>query len=222
MLMDEKSLVRESSMKLKKLRADLNWSYKAMANRMGVTRTTYWKHENGQAFPAYKSLKSLSDDFGLSMDWFIFNKGPKHLSDKGKDQEMESLKKEVEQLKQKLEQSQKELELEKEKTTGMEELEQELKDAGEEVTRLKEQEEERKRREEIKAEKEKAAVPPLYLKPEVKELLGHMEQIPVLFHEVMLHFHKFKFRSKEQVADAMLPDTLDFHAAGEQPGEGQE
>lgn len=39
---------------------------------------------------------------------------------------------------------------------------------------------------------------------EVKELLAHMEQIPLLRFEILSFFHKFKLEYKDVVASAMM------------------
>ena len=41
------------------------------------------------------------------------------------------------------------------------------------------------------------------LRQDVEELLGYMEQIPLLRYEVLVLFHKFKEERKDMVADAM-------------------
>jgi transcriptional regulator with XRE-family HTH domain len=41
------------------------------------------------------------------------------------------------------------------------------------------------------------------LQDDVTELLDHMERIPLLHHEVMTLFHKFKAERKDMVAEAM-------------------
>jgi transcriptional regulator with XRE-family HTH domain len=183
MLMKEKRLLQEAGVKLKKLREQLNYSPKEMGARLGVTRTAYWKNENGRAFPGYQSLKRLSDDYDISMDWFIFNKGPKYYKEKEREKELEELKKELEMEKMK------NAELEAEGETGADENE--------------------------TSAEEKAAG--MEMNPEVKELLAHMERIPVLYHEVMLHFHKFKIESKELVEASMAPDTRDTKVRPEKP-----
>jgi transcriptional regulator with XRE-family HTH domain len=44
---------------------------------------------------------------------------------------------------------------------------------------------------------------PRPLKDDVTKLLDHMERIPLLHHEVMTLFHKFKAEHKDMVAEAM-------------------
>ncbi|MCP5106667.1 MAG: hypothetical protein GY950_25005 [bacterium] len=44
-------------------------------------------------------------------------------------------------------------------------------------------------------------VPGLALNPGVGKMLEHMEQSPVLYHELLLHFQKFKGESKELPED---------------------
>ncbi len=193
MMLDEKSLPRKGSMKLKQLREIFNITSKEMARRLGVTRTTYWKNEGGGAFPAFRSLKVLMDDFDISMDWFIFDKGPMYFKEKVKAEEIVTLRKN--------------LELEKQKNTEFESQKQEIVEVKEELERLKAELEQKTKAE--KEAKEALAEMEKKLKPEVLDLVDHMEKIPVLHHKVLLDFHNFKLEKKEIVADAMLEEAGD-------------
>jgi transcriptional regulator with XRE-family HTH domain len=41
---------------------------------------------------------------------------------------------------------------------------------------------------------------------EVKELLGYMERVPMLYHEILLHFQKFKVEHKELLEASLNPE----------------
>ena len=82
MLIQEKNEIHNIGANLKKLRGDLDYSAAEMASQLGIGRTAYYKNENGDTFPGYPSLRCLSEDYGISMDWLIFNKGPMYYIDK--------------------------------------------------------------------------------------------------------------------------------------------
>lgn len=48
----------------------------------------------------------------------------------------------------------------------------------------------------------KEIVPPIAMERDVKELLEHMERSPLLRHEILLMFYKFKQNNKEIFADS--------------------
>jgi transcriptional regulator with XRE-family HTH domain len=80
---------------------------KEMAARLGITFSGYYKNEHAETLPSVSSLKRLSDDFHISMDWLFFNKGPMHYEEKTK-KEME-LEQEVNKLTAELNQERKNL-----------------------------------------------------------------------------------------------------------------
>jgi transcriptional regulator with XRE-family HTH domain len=41
---------------------------------------------------------------------------------------------------------------------------------------------------------------------EVTELLGYMERVPMLYHEILLHFQKFKMEHKELLEASLKPE----------------
>jgi transcriptional regulator with XRE-family HTH domain len=63
------------------VRRDLKLGRTAMAARLMVKPNSYHKNENGQTFPNAKSLKILHNEFGISMEWLIFNQGPMYIKD---------------------------------------------------------------------------------------------------------------------------------------------
>ncbi|MCP5102486.1 MAG: helix-turn-helix transcriptional regulator [bacterium] len=85
---DRKKLLRSSVSKLKKLREQLGYSPREMADYLRVDRTAYNKSENGHNFPGLPSLYRLSQDHDISLDWYYFDKGPMCFKDKGKAEEL--------------------------------------------------------------------------------------------------------------------------------------
>jgi transcriptional regulator with XRE-family HTH domain len=90
----KETIWREVGKRLKKLRLELKYSKKQMAQRLGINLNSYYKNENGNSFPWLYSLYRLHKDFGISMDWLIFDYGPMYLKEKepGKPSEEELAK----------------------------------------------------------------------------------------------------------------------------------
>jgi transcriptional regulator with XRE-family HTH domain len=129
-----------TGLRLKKIREYLNYSRQDMANFMKVKLPTYYKNENSETFPRLESLILLFEKHDISMDWFMFGKGPM---------------------------------LFQKERNRVRDLEQKLETLHEKVER-------------------KAT-------PEVKELVEHMDRIPLLRHEVLGFFHRFKMDNRELV-----------------------
>jgi transcriptional regulator with XRE-family HTH domain len=81
MAIHEKNTIREIGDRLKKLREHLNYSRKRMAAFLGVTSNGYGKNECGINFPSIPTLKRLSKELNISMDWLIFNRGPMYIQE---------------------------------------------------------------------------------------------------------------------------------------------
>ncbi|NIM15965.1 MAG: helix-turn-helix domain-containing protein [Candidatus Aminicenantes bacterium] len=161
--MKDRSLIQGAGLRLKKVRELLNFPRKEMARRLDVKNVTYYKNENGETFPGLQTLSRLSNEFDISMDWFLFNKGPVYYKEKGSEAELEK--------------AQEELEMEREK-----------------------------KGKKGKAVEETAAGTEIEMKPEVKALLAHMERIPLLYHEVLVHFQRFKIENRDLVEASMAED----------------
>lgn len=144
-----KTILKGISSRLLEIRKHLGISRKELAEGMKISIGAYNKNEIGVTLPRFNALYHLSEHYGISMDWLLFNKG--------------------------------EMELKK--------TEARLKELENTVTPLKE--------EAAKAGEEKTAV--MLDKPEVKELLLYMKQEPVLYHEMMLHYQKYKKEHKSTV-----------------------
>lgn len=133
------NLMQGAAQRLRALRKQLNYSPGEMAARMGIQITGYYKNESGENVPAFPALYKLQKEFGISMDWLLFNSGPMYLQEK---------------------QTERALEREKKEEKGAREFEE--------------------------------------LMLEVRELVEHMGQDPVLRHEILLYFHKYKNRTGSQ------------------------
>lgn len=163
-----KKLMPQVALKLRQVREKLNFTPKEMAARLGVSSGAYYKNETAETFPGFQSLYRLSSEYDISMDWFLFGKGPEHFRHKEK----------------------------------VEELEQQLAQAREELAAARHQARQ--------AEAGGAAAIPVKdgetlipVNPEVKELLEHMEAIPLLYHETLARFQEFKIGRKDLVAEAV-------------------
>jgi len=117
-------LTRKTASKLVSLRKQLNYSIKEMAAYFGITVGAYYKNENGNFIPGIKSLYRLSTDHDISMDWFIFDKGPMKFTEKNK---MEVLEKELQAAREKVQELEKEKEIWEE---SRKELEREMEERG--------------------------------------------------------------------------------------------
>ncbi|MCP5051208.1 MAG: helix-turn-helix transcriptional regulator [bacterium] len=111
--------------KLRKLRKEFHLTSPEMADRLRLKSNNYRKNENGVAFPNPKTLYLLTTEFNVSLDWFFFDRGPKFLSEKNREQELEK----------KIAELEKELELARQGNTRLEkeaeaksQLEQEVKE----------------------------------------------------------------------------------------------
>ncbi len=46
-----------------------------MAAHLRLSKTAYWRNENGFSLLSYRSQKILSERFNVSMQWLLFNRG---------------------------------------------------------------------------------------------------------------------------------------------------
>jgi len=49
--------------------------------------------------------------------------------------------------------------------------------------------------------------PPIESKPEVRELLDCMERVPLLYHEILVHFQRFKVDNRDLLESSSPPDA---------------
>lgn len=83
--------------KLKLLRHDWGLKREQMAARLGVTTNSYYKNEQAQTLPGVPTMNRLANDYDISMDWFLCDKGPRDFKNKSK---LEALEQEMEKTKQ--------------------------------------------------------------------------------------------------------------------------
>ena len=150
-------IMQAVGIKLLQLRKQKDYTRPQMASYLGLTSSGYNKNENGVTFPSLETLSRLSMADNISMDWFIFNKGPMEYSEKEKAEEIEALKKQLAQ-----------------KTESAPVREKVRKATGAEV------------------------------KAEIQELAEHMEAIPLLYHEILTHFQRFKIDNRALVESSMI------------------
>ncbi len=81
-MIKSRAMLQEVALKLRKLRKLLGYSKIQMAARVGVTPSGYYRNEAGETFPNFKTLRMLCNEHDISMDWFIFNKGPMYFKEK--------------------------------------------------------------------------------------------------------------------------------------------
>jgi transcriptional regulator with XRE-family HTH domain len=63
------------------LRYQYNYPLEEMARKLGLSRSGYFKNENGITLPKLETLQRLEKEFDISMDWLLFAKGPIHYQD---------------------------------------------------------------------------------------------------------------------------------------------
>lgn len=121
MKIHSRTVVHQAAVKLKKIREELGNSISEMANRLDVSHSCYYKYERGENFPGITALKRLSEDYGISMDWLIFDKGPKHFDGKVRQKDLEKEQNKTQAAEQKLSETEKELREVKQKLDTAEE-----------------------------------------------------------------------------------------------------
>lgn len=68
--------------RLNRIRQQLKCSPVEMAARLGIGLNGYYKNEHEETIPSPKTLYQLQKEYGISMDWFLFGKGPERFKDK--------------------------------------------------------------------------------------------------------------------------------------------
>jgi transcriptional regulator with XRE-family HTH domain len=82
---------KESAERMRKVRSVLGYTQDEMGRYFGVQRPSYFKYENGLSFPNPYALKVMADNFDISLDWFIANKGPMFFKEKPLPEQKEAL-----------------------------------------------------------------------------------------------------------------------------------
>ncbi len=62
--------------RLKMIRRQSNLTRENMARRLGKSMPAYVKNEMGTTMPGPETLYCLSQDFNISLDWFLRERGP--------------------------------------------------------------------------------------------------------------------------------------------------
>ena len=75
MYSQKKTLIRDIALRLRNIRQHLGHSKQEMADALKISIGAYNKNENGINSPGFNSLYLLSHNYGISMDWLLFNKG---------------------------------------------------------------------------------------------------------------------------------------------------
>lgn len=68
--------------RLNRLRSRFNFNLGEMARRLGLSRSGYYKEESGLALPKLEALNVLQQEYDISMDWLLFDKGPVYFREK--------------------------------------------------------------------------------------------------------------------------------------------
>lgn len=61
--------------RLRMARVHLKYTRNAMAQRLGLHRTSYYKNEYGETTPSLFTLYQLQKEYNISMDWLLFGRG---------------------------------------------------------------------------------------------------------------------------------------------------
>jgi transcriptional regulator with XRE-family HTH domain len=80
--MNRNQIVKETGLRLKKIRKSLTYTQEKMGSYLGVKRPSYDRYERGEVFPGPKALIVLANTFKVSLDWLIANKGTMIYSEK--------------------------------------------------------------------------------------------------------------------------------------------
>lgn len=217
--------------RLKLLREQMGYEPKQMAALLGITVNAYYKNENDLAFPSIASLKTLVEQEDVALDWFLLNRGPRHFEKSRKQlethrQALEALKKEKEEwdyLKTQLLEREKELEKQLAETEQRrrrtveasnnqadaelrEQLEKELTPQLETKLRETLTKELREQLEQAHARALKEGTADITARKEIKELLAYMDRAPLLYHEVMAHFHRLLKEHGRYIEESPTPE----------------
>ncbi|MCP4157539.1 MAG: helix-turn-helix transcriptional regulator [bacterium] len=70
--------------KLLQIREHFRYTRPQMASFLRISESSYYKNEKAETFPALVALQQLAGGLDISMDWFLFEKGPMYFKDKVK------------------------------------------------------------------------------------------------------------------------------------------
>jgi transcriptional regulator with XRE-family HTH domain len=63
--------------RLKKVRNELGYTQKQVADGIGITETAYQNYESGRRIPVFENVILIADFFNCSLDWLIGRNFPK-------------------------------------------------------------------------------------------------------------------------------------------------
>lgn len=161
---DARLLYKDAAARLLAIRKTFKLTPSQMAGRLRITPSTYYKAERGENLFGIVTLKRLTLEFGISIDWLVYNHGPQYLSDKTKIDDLEKIYREMKQsCDDQIKTLNKAVALEREKNKRLTEP----------------------------PEVPGGRYSPL-VNEDIKELLEYFETDSSYFHEMMLHFKKHK------------------------------
>jgi transcriptional regulator with XRE-family HTH domain len=70
------TIMDNGAIRLKEIRAQLNYTPEMMAAKLDVGRPTYYKYEKSKSFLGLEPLNRLHKNLRISMNWFLFGSGP--------------------------------------------------------------------------------------------------------------------------------------------------
>lgn len=77
-----RSFLADLGRRLKSIRDEHRYTRREMAEKLGLSRSNYYKNECGVSLPKLDTFYRLHNDFDISIDWFLFGGLPKHNKDK--------------------------------------------------------------------------------------------------------------------------------------------
>jgi transcriptional regulator with XRE-family HTH domain len=94
---NKRDILQSAGLRMRKVREQLGYTRREMAQHLGITVNGYRKNESGECFPNTKSLFQLSSEYGISMDWLFFNNGPMYLKEMKRLQDLDKTEPELSQ-----------------------------------------------------------------------------------------------------------------------------
>ena len=73
---EKKTDLVQTGNRLEKIRLHFNYDRAQISKIMGISMNTYSRNILGQQLPILKSIMALHNRLGISMEWFLFERGP--------------------------------------------------------------------------------------------------------------------------------------------------
>ncbi len=143
-----------------------------MAGQLRVDSKTYYKYESGERRPGQPILIRIAQRFGVSLDWLILGEGVMYRDQQLPVSRMDEREKELSRQ-------------------HGEAMEKQKEAAGVQYKELREQVKQLQTEAEAMTEDRIPGI-----KPDIKELALSMERIPLLYHEVMVQYQRFKMANE--------------------------